>query len=55
MVKQELFASTVLMEIYSFIPVTHVGVSDLFHMSDLAWPWYDESHGPSLSATLIPV
>jgi len=37
------------------LPMRHVGVSDLFHMSDLAWPWHDESFCPSPSANLVPV
>lgn len=35
----------------NLFPVTHVGVSDLVHMSDLAWPWHDENH----CRPLIPV
>lgn len=33
--------------------LAHVGLSDLFHMSDLAWPWHDQSECPALSAALF--
>ena len=41
------------MEILLIYTLAHVGLSDLFHMSDLAWPWHDGSECRALSADLF--